>query len=159
MSGREPFEVAWASAALTPGAVQISELLAIADDGRTPLVSDRSQEGSAALRARSVVDLDERHIGCQVVLAFEGGDPSKPVVMGVLRGQDADRGLPDTPGQVEVDLDGARMTVSAKRQLVLRCGKASITLTRSGKVLIEGSYVLSRSTGVNLVKGGSVQLN
>jgi len=26
-------------------------------------------------------------------------------------------------------------------------------------VLIEGAYVLSRSTGVNRVKGGSVQLN
>ena len=27
------------------------------------------------------------------------------------------------------------------------------------KVLIEGSYLLSRSTGVNRVKGGAVQLN
>ena len=43
--------------------------------------------------------------------------------------------------------------------MVLRCGKASITLTKAGKVLIEGSYVLSRSTGVNRIKGGSVQLN
>jgi len=42
---------------------------------------------------------------------------------------------------------------------VLRCGKASITLTREGKVLIHGSYISSRSTGVNRVKGGSVQLN
>ena len=51
------------------------------------------------------------------------------------------------------------MIVSAKEQLVLRCGKASITLTKAGKVLIEGSYVSSRSTGVNRVKGGSIQLN
>ena len=51
------------------------------------------------------------------------------------------------------------MIVSAKEQLVLRCGKASITLTKAGKVMIQGSYVLSRSTGVNRVKGGSVQLN
>jgi hypothetical protein len=42
---------------------------------------------------------------------------------------------------------------------VLQCGKASITLTKAGKVLIQGSYVSSRSTGVNRVKGGSVQLN
>ncbi len=45
------------------------------------------------------------------------------------------------------------MLVSAKDELVLRCGKASITLTRAGKVLIQGSYVSSRSTGVNRVKG------
>ena len=47
----------------------------------------------------------------------------------------------------------------SKEQLVLRCGKASITLTKAGKVLIDGSHVLSRSSGVNRVKGGSVQLN
>jgi hypothetical protein len=49
--------------------------------------------------------------------------------------------------------------VSAKEQLVLRCGKASITLTKEGKVLIQGAYVSSRSSGVNRIKGGSVQLN
>jgi len=46
-----------------------------------------------------------------------------------------------------------------KDQLVLRCGRASITLTAAGKVLIEGAYVSSRSTGVNRIKGGSVQIN
>jgi hypothetical protein len=41
----------------------------------------------------------------------------------------------------------------------LRCGKSSITLTRAGKVLIEGEYISSRSSGVNRIKGGSIQLN
>jgi hypothetical protein len=67
--------------------------------------------------------------------------------------------LADRVDQVEVDADGERMIVSAKEQVVLRCGKASITLTKAGKVLIQGSYVLSRSSGVNRIKGGSVQLN
>ena len=49
--------------------------------------------------------------------------------------------------------------VDAREQLVLRCGKARITLTSAGKVLIEGAYISSRSTGVNRIKGGSVQLN
>jgi hypothetical protein len=49
--------------------------------------------------------------------------------------------------------------VHAKEQVVLKCGKASITLTKAGKVLIQGSYVLSRSSGINRVKGGSVQIN
>jgi hypothetical protein len=51
------------------------------------------------------------------------------------------------------------MIVSAKEQLVLRCGKASITLTKAGKVLIRGEYVQSRSSGVNRIRGGSVQIN
>jgi hypothetical protein len=60
---------------------------------------------------------------------------------------------------VELENDGERLIVTAKTQLVLRCGKASITLTNAGKVLIEGAYVSSRSTGVNRINGGSVQLN
>ncbi len=56
-------------------------------------------------------------------------------------------------------LDGERLEFSAEREIVLRCGKASITLTRAGKVIIRGAYLSSRSTGVNRIKGGSVQIN
>jgi hypothetical protein len=137
--------------------VVIGELLALADDGCTPLLRYPSQPGSAALRARSVVDLHSAHIGRSVVLSFEGGDPTRPIVMGVLH-QAGDQGL-EAPGQVQVDADGQRLVVSAKEQLVLQCGAASITLTKAGKVLIQGNYVSSRSSGVNRVHGGSVQLN
>jgi phage baseplate assembly protein gpV len=116
------------------------------------------QPGTAALRARSVVDLHGPHIGQAVVLMFDGGDTSRPLVMGVLR---ESQGWPaaEVPQQVQVDADGERLIVSAAEQLVLRCGKASITLTQAGKVLIQGAYVSSRSTGVNRIRGGSVQLN
>jgi hypothetical protein len=133
-------------------------LLALTDNGQTALVSFAGQPGHAAMRARSVVDLHGPHMGQSVVLMFEGGDVHKPIVMGVLRGQTG-WPLDDKPATVDVDADGERMIVSAKEQLVLRCGKASITLTKAGKVLIDGSYVSSRSSGVNRVKGGSVQLN
>ena len=41
----------------------------------------------------------------------------------------------------------------------MRCGEASITLTRAGKVLIRGAYVLSRSSGANRIKGAAVEIN
>ena len=136
----------------------VGELIALTDDGRTPLVIYPGQPGSAALPARTVVDLHGAHIGSAITLMFECSDPFKPIVMGVLR---ECRGwpLPDHPAQVEVDADGERLLVSAQESIVLRCGKASITLTKAGKVLIQGAYVLSRSSGVNRIKGGSVQLN
>ena len=138
--------------------VVLGELLALTDDGQTPLVRFPGQPGTRAIAARSSVDLHGSHIGQPLVLMFERGDPARPIVMGVLRGA---AGWPEAerPGRVDVDADGQRLVVNAKEQLVLRCGKASITLTKAGKVLIEGAYVLSRSTGVNRIKGGSVQLN
>lgn len=123
-----------------------------------PLITYPGQPGTAALRAKSVVDLHPDHLGQPVLLAFERGDPMRPFVTGRSRHPSP---WPEVrrPLQVDVEADGERVTVTAGEQLVLRCGKASITLTASGKVLIEGAYVSSRSSGVLRLKGGSVQLN
>ncbi len=75
--------------AATLPSVIIGELLAIADDGKSPLVIYPGQVGTAALRARSVLDLHGAHIGQSVVLQFEGGDPALPIVMGVIRQVDS----------------------------------------------------------------------
>ena len=56
-------------------------------------------------------------------------------------------------------MDGERLIFRANEEIVLRCGKASITLTKAGKIILRGAYVLSRSSGVNRIKGGSVQIN
>ena len=56
-------------------------------------------------------------------------------------------------------IDGKQITFDAEEQIVLRCGKSSITLTKKGKVIIRGAYLLNRSTGVNHIKGGSVKIN
>jgi hypothetical protein len=58
-----------------------------------------------------------------------------------------------------VETDGERLVFSAEKEIVLRCGESSITLTRAGKILIRGAYVLTRSSGVNRIQGGSVQIN
>jgi len=134
--------------------VLVGELIAVRDEGHA-LVCFAGQADASAVVARTTVAVDGQHVGHAVVLAFECGDLSRPIILGVVRGHS--EGLVPLPGQVEVD--GERMLITAKDRLVLRCGKASITLTRAGKVLIEGAYVLSRSTGVNRVKGGTVQLN
>ena len=138
--------------------VRIGTLVGFVDNGCTPLVIYSGQPGSAALPARATLDLHGAHIGREVVLMFEDSEPRRPIVMGCLRHKEACP-LTERPDQVEVDADGERLVVSAKDELVLRCGKASITLTKAGKVLIQGAYVSSRSSGVIRIKGGSVQLN
>ena len=123
----------------------IGLLIGIKDDGRTPLVTHPGMI-TAVTPARSVVDLHSGQIGKPVALMFEGGELSRPIVIGVLRGADTSPAAND-PGGVEVNADGERLVVTAKDQLVLRCGKASITLTRAGKVLIEGALRLDAGIG------------
>src|SRR5215204_1515629 len=124
-------------------------------EGR-PCVALPDASPDQAQPARSIVLLDQSHVGCQVVLAFERNDRRKLIVMGVLQ-----ECVPATPGSqvndgregVEAALDGETLVLTAKREIVLRCGKSSITLTRAGKVLIRGAYLLSGSSGVNRLKG------
>ena len=56
-------------------------------------------------------------------------------------------------------VDGKQVVIEAADEIVLRCGEASITLRRNGRVIIRGAYVETRSRGVNRIKGGSVQIN
>lgn len=133
-------------------------LIGFRDEGQTPLVLYPGQPGTAALGATSTIDLHGTHIGRQVALLFENGDGRRPMIVGLLRPPQG-WPLPEQPGQVEVDADGERLIVGAKEQLVLRCGKASLTLTKAGKILVQGTYLSSRSSGVLRIKGGSVQIN
>jgi len=138
-----------------PGAmqlgVQVGRLVALTGAG--PWV--RMDEDAAPLCARTTVQLGDEDVGGEVVVAFDRGDTHRPLVLGrVLPAQQGDKGR-----AMHAQADGDRLVLSARERIVLRCGSASITLTRAGKVLIDGHFVQSRATGVNALKGGSIELN
>jgi hypothetical protein len=137
---------------------RIGTLVGFVDDGAIPLVTFSGQPTTAAQRARATLDLHAAHIGRSAVLIFEDGDPARPIIVGCLHDAGANEGVGRTR-HVEVEADGKRLVVSATDQIVLRCGKASITLTKEGKVIIQGAYVSNHSSGVLRLKGGSVQIN
>lgn len=123
----------------------------------SPLVVFPGNPDPAGIPARTLQALEPADIGAEVALMFEAGDLSSPILVGRLL-------RPDTAPvreEAEVEIDGETETLdlAAKKQLTLRCGKASITLTADGKVLVKGAYISSRSTGQNRIKGGSVHLN
>lgn len=62
------------------------------------------------------------------------------------------------PG-LQADVDGTRVQLQAQNEIVLSCGKASITLRANGRVIIKGTQVESHSEGTNRIKGGQVRIN
>jgi len=133
--------------------VVIGALVGFAKDG-VPLVDFSGNPQDNPVLARTIAAVSSEDVGREVALLFEGTDPAKPILIGLIAQPQQQR-----PRRVSVDRDAERLELTADREIVLRCGDASITLTRAGKVLIRGAYVSSHSRGVNKIKGGAVHIN
>ncbi len=129
----------------------VGRIAALQESGR-PLVDFPGNTSGKLVPAQSLVALTTKDAGREIALMFENGDPAVPIIVGLFQT------LPTAP-QREIKLDDETIVLSAKKEVVIQCGKSSITLTSAGKVLIRGAYLLSRSSGVNRIKGGSVQIN
>lgn len=124
-----------------------------------PLIRYRHLPWGERIVARTVVPLQRSQLGGEVVMLCERGDPHRPIIMGVVQTAAAASTATEPKPTVGVHVDGTRHEIVAEREIVLRCGDASITLTRAGKVIIKGTYVLSRSSGYNKIKGAAVDIN
>jgi len=124
-----------------------------------PVVDHPANPASRPLAARSTVRFTGEEVGRDVVLMFEAGDARRPVVLGLVEPPRPIARARPRGREVVAAVDGERLVLSAETEIELRCGEASITLTRAGKILLRGTYLLSRSSGVNRIKGGSVQIN
>ncbi|HYD41575.1 MAG TPA: DUF6484 domain-containing protein [Anaeromyxobacter sp.] len=116
------------------------------------------------------------------VLLFEDGDPGRPLLMGLValapgaalleqllsepgappvKDRRAARAPEPAPAMVpaEAKVDGRRVVLEGRDEVVLRCGEASITLSRDGKVTVRGARIVSTARGTHRIRGGSVQIN
>lgn len=145
------------SSAITAGAV-VGFLHGFDLEDR-PLVSGLSQLPGEVVLARTTVGLTQQTIGQGVVVLFEQGDVHMPIIVGVLQTHAHKHAPQENSQQVSIQADNDRFVVNAEREIVLRCGDASITLTRAGKVIIKGNYIISRSAGYNKIKGAAIDIN
>jgi hypothetical protein len=126
-------------------------------DQGEPLVDFCGNSTGRQLAALTTVAVGPEDLGKEVILLFEDGDAMRPLLVGLVQSPASPAPVPTDP--VDVSLDGRRLTLTAEQEITIRCGESSITLTRAGKILIKGAYLLSKATGPNRIKGGSVQLN
>ncbi len=120
-----------------------AEITGLAPDGRAQVLIPLL--GETPLFAQSLVPVTAASVGRVAAVTMMGDEP---LILGLVQ-----------PPQAEVVADGERLVLDARREVTLRCGKASITMTADGRVTIRGTQVLSRSDGPNRVQGASVQLN
>ncbi len=146
------------------------------DAEKRPVVSFIVATKSHSYSAMTTEVLDQRHLSRQVALSFINGDLTKPIILGLVysplleylenveispEATEQPNGTTSTQREQNetVTVDGKRVLIDAQDAIELRCGEASITLTKTGKIVIKGKYLLNRSSGVNRIIGGSVQVN
>lgn len=96
----------------------------------------------------------------EVLVMFERGDPSKPIILGLLADPlEEVLALSESQEPDEIMLDGKKITLEAQEEILLKCGKASIQLLADGSIRIRGTEVLNRASGTNRIRGGNVQIN
>jgi hypothetical protein len=113
----------------------------------------------ARLAVSATLEQIKRAIETQqsVLLLIEDRAPERPIIIGFV--EDRVNLEPSPPQVVEADVDGKRVRVVGKDEIVFECGSASITLRRNGRVVIKGAYVETHSDGTNRIKGGQVRIN
>jgi hypothetical protein len=132
-----------------------ARVLAINADGTLRIKAIGSPRASVA---RVAVPLDRARLlaaidaGEEVVVAFENGDLRAPIVVGALWNHIDN-------AAIVASVDGKRVKLSGKDEVVLECGNASITLRRNGRLIIKGAHVETVSEGTNRIKGGQVRIN
>jgi hypothetical protein len=120
------------------------DIMEIGPDGRARVLIP-ILFGATPVVAQSLVLVGPAAIGRRVAVTMMD---KEPLILGLIQ-----------PLVPEVEADGEKLVLEARREVTLRCGKASIHLTADGRVTIRGTQVLSRSDGPNRVQGASVQLN
>lgn len=133
--------------------VLVGEVIGVDANGQ-PLVA---WSGVTAIAARAVWTPGAPPwgdcIGARVLLTLVNGDETQPVVLGLLEPRavsNNDRRADHIPETLRVE---------AGRELVIECGEAKISLRKDGRIEIRGTHLISRSSGPNKIKGGSVFIN
>lgn len=112
------------------------EIIVRFDGRRGQIVCDFLEVGGQHLELGS---------GDRVLVLVPDGSDTRPAVVGRI-------GPYKKP-------DRRQVILQADEELIVRCGEASITFRKSGKILIKGVDIVSHARQRNRIRGGSIQIN
>jgi hypothetical protein len=135
----------------------------IDDEGRLLFVAEHG-DGSAKPVAIGVALSDGVLVPAarqrQRALVVKSTGPSEQwILIGLVRERISAAAREAAGGQLEVMIDGESLRLTAQNQIELRCGKASLVLRQSGRIIVNGTHVVTSSTGPVKIKGATVAIN
>ncbi|TMD03007.1 MAG: hypothetical protein E6J01_17200 [Chloroflexi bacterium] len=106
--------------------------------------------------------MDGRMIPIVLLVGAAGG--AVPILVGVVRealspARDAQVEIATRENGARVTLDGRRLELEAREEIVIRCGEGAIRLAKDGTITIKGRRLLSRSLEANVIRGATVRIN
>lgn len=146
----------------------LGTLVRVSEDGR-PFVTFAGSRGEVLARtaiSEPVAHEPAQLCGSTVLLVFDGGSASCPIIVGVVRerfrpGSEAAGSAPTQaqPSASAHKIHAASIIIEGEEEIVLRCGRGSICITADGRVVIKGTRLTSRASETNKVRGAVVLIN
>lgn len=132
-----------------PG-VRITTIEGVDERGRPVVLGADGNPCSAAVMWSAQHPTWSECVGLRVAVApVDTSDfEAELLVIGLL---DAAPSVSTTPPEV--------LRFEGRREVVIECGKAKIAMRADGRIEIRGGHLISRSSGPNKIKGGSVHIN
>lgn len=90
-------------------------------------------------------------LGARVLVLLPAAGESRGCVLGLVATY--------TVPRPELERPPARVRLAAQLELVLECGKASLTMHEDGRVVIKGTDIVSHARRTQKIRGGTVHIN
>ncbi|NBN46023.1 hypothetical protein GWJ05_09500 [Proteus sp. G2626] len=111
--------------------------------------------------ALSLAPVSNSDIGKICAIQFINGNIKNPLIIGLIQQKITTKNTKEK----EINLNkmnkesNGKLYLKADKEIIIQCGKSSLTMTSDGFIQIRALYIDNYATSTNRIKGGSVQIN
>lgn len=143
---------------------QIGEFIGLDEGGHPLVIVEGLNSPLIALTAITVNQCISNYIGQSVLLWVDDAENNRPIIIGFISDQfeefeSKSNNEMTTFSESTLTIDGKQVNLEGKKEIILKCGHSSITLSQNGKISIKGKNIINRSSGNYRVKGANLNFN